>query len=183
VDDRLNYAAGVLPFTICAVAQTSTTALNKTMAGAIKTSGTGAVDAFYLQGSNPARLATFGLGTLADSSGLGDFFSTAGIFSASQPFIFLGRHDSSTVTTWLNGVQGTVDTTVSTLRGVGAGVIGAGYYNGSVTDFWPGSISEIIVCSTPQSDTTIRVLEGYLAHKWGLTSLLDLSHPYKSAPP
>ena len=29
------------------------------------------------------------------------------------------------------------------------------------------------------SETEIQKIEGYLAHKWGLTSSLPISHPYK----
>jgi hypothetical protein len=31
--------------------------------------------------------------------------------------------------------------------------------------------------------TTVIKAEGYLAHKWGLTSSLPVSHPYKSVAP
>ena len=31
--------------------------------------------------------------------------------------------------------------------------------------------------------STIEKAEGYLAHKWGRTSALQLSHPYKYTPP
>jgi hypothetical protein len=43
-------------------------------------------------------------------------------------------------------------------------------------------MSEVIVCT---SNTTgdRQLIEGYLAHKWGLTSQLPVSHPYKSTSP
>ncbi len=31
--------------------------------------------------------------------------------------------------------------------------------------------------------TDVQKAEGYLAHKWGLTSNLPVSHPYKSSAP
>lgn len=46
-----------------------------------------------------------------------------------------------------------------------------------------GHVAEIIILSSP-ADTAIRQkLEGYLAHKWGLTANLPSDHPYKSAAP
>ena len=44
-----------------------------------------------------------------------------------------------------------------------------------------GSVAEILYCEN--SSTIIKKrIEGYLAHKWGLTSLLDAAHPYKDLP-
>ena len=40
----------------------------------------------------------------------------------------------------------------------------------------------VIVPSLPSADTRQRI-EGYLAHKWGLTANLPSNHPYKSAAP
>jgi len=46
-----------------------------------------------------------------------------------------------------------------------------------------GQIAEIIICDTVLSTGDRQKVEGYLAHKWGLTGNLDISHPYKSSPP
>ena len=42
-----------------------------------------------------------------------------------------------------------------------------------------GKIGELIVLNSTDSDDRQK-LEGYLAHKWGLTSNLPDSHPFKS---
>jgi hypothetical protein len=42
---------------------------------------------------------------------------------------------------------------------------------------------EIIVASTLQSLDIRQRIEGYLAHKWGLTGSLPAGHPYKTVPP
>lgn len=42
---------------------------------------------------------------------------------------------------------------------------------------------EIISTSTDLADNDKQKIEGYLAHKWGLTSNLPGSHPYKTTPP
>ncbi len=47
---------------------------------------------------------------------------------------------------------------------------------------WNGAIGEIIhLC--PDSITDVQKVEGYLAHKWSLTTPFLASHPYKAAPP
>jgi hypothetical protein len=46
-----------------------------------------------------------------------------------------------------------------------------------------GDICEIVVLNTVASTTTRQQVEGYLAHKWGLTSNLPIDHPYKSVAP
>jgi hypothetical protein len=49
--------------------------------------------------------------------------------------------------------------------------------------FLNGQIGEIIFLSGVVNDTTRQLSEGYLAHKWGLQSLLDNNHPHKQRPP
>jgi hypothetical protein len=46
-----------------------------------------------------------------------------------------------------------------------------------------GNIAEIIFCDEKNSDATRQQIEGYLAHKWGLTANLPSNHPYKSVAP
>jgi len=45
-----------------------------------------------------------------------------------------------------------------------------------------GNIKEIIITSV-NTDTDREKIEGYLAHKWGLTSDLPSIHPYKTTAP
>ena len=51
--------------------------------------------------------------------------------------------------------------------------IGGRYYN--------GDLAELIVYNIPLSDGEIQMVEGYLAHKWGLNNLLPNSHPFKNS--
>lgn len=46
-----------------------------------------------------------------------------------------------------------------------------------------GRIYEIVLVSGIVSDADRQRVEGYLAHKWGLTANLPAGHPYKAAPP
>ena len=45
-----------------------------------------------------------------------------------------------------------------------------------------GAIAEIVIIDNVETDTR-QLIEGYLAHKWGLTANLPTDHPYKSSPP
>lgn len=54
----------------------------------------------------------------------------------------------------------------------------------ATTQNFPGDIAEILIIPTAIFTTDIRQrIEGYLAHKWGLTSKLAANHPYKNSPP
>lgn len=46
-----------------------------------------------------------------------------------------------------------------------------------------GAINELIVLNSYISDSDREKLEGYLAHKWGLTNNLPSNHPYKNNTP
>ena len=46
-----------------------------------------------------------------------------------------------------------------------------------------GDIAEVLVYNQSVNSVNRQKIEGYLAHKWGLTSSLELIHPYSSNPP
>jgi uncharacterized repeat protein (TIGR02543 family) len=60
-----------------------------------------------------------------------------------------------------------------------------GFSIGSVesANYWDGPIAEVIVFPNALSTSERQKLEGYLAHKWGLTSNLPVGHPYKTFAP
>jgi len=49
--------------------------------------------------------------------------------------------------------------------------------------FWTGYAAEIVISLSTHSTDTRQRIEGYLAHKWGLTANLPNDHPYKVNPP
>lgn len=49
--------------------------------------------------------------------------------------------------------------------------------------FSDGNLHELIIYNAPLSTTNREKVEGYLAHKWGLTANLPNNHPYKASPP
>lgn len=48
---------------------------------------------------------------------------------------------------------------------------------------WRGGIHELIICNKTLTEDIRFKYEGYLAHKWNLTNLLPITHPYKSNQP
>jgi hypothetical protein len=46
-----------------------------------------------------------------------------------------------------------------------------------------GNVFEIVVFNSVLSDAGFQKVEGYLAHKWGLTANLPAGHPYKTVGP
>ena len=61
-------------------------------------------------------------------------------------------------------------------------VIGARDQNG-ISAFGGVEIGEILVFDSALSDGQVSQMQGHLAHKWGLTSEMSNSHPYKAIPP
>jgi hypothetical protein len=80
---------------------------------------------------------------------------------------------------WTNGVvigqNNTAVTTYDTQNLALGSRFSANYLN--------GMISEFIVIPGAVSTSDRQKLEGYLAHKWGLTNSLPAGHPYKSVAP
>ena len=82
-------------------------------------------------------------------------------------------NNNSTATPYVNGVaQNTKTGTMPTLTGLTLGAQASGGQP------WNGPIGEILIFSTKLSDTDRQKIEGYLGHKWGLSSKLASSHPY-----
>ena len=53
-----------------------------------------------------------------------------------------------------------------------------GYDRGFTDRQWIGNLGELIIFEDALSDSEIEKIEGYLAHKWGLSSNLSNSHSY-----
>ena len=75
------------------------------------------------------------------------------------------------------GSSGTTSNTASSAVMIGTNG------NASSTAFFDGDIAEIVFAHQALGTTDREKLEGYLAHKWGLTANLPSSHPYKSIAP
>ena len=93
----------------------------------------------------------------------------------------LARNDTGTQA-WRNGtILGTRQTAASAanpvLNQIGRQNSPSGFY------YSTGFIAEIIIGRFDISDATRQKIEGYLAHKWGLTANLPSNHPYKLVGP
>ena len=61
-------------------------------------------------------------------------------------------------------------------------IIGARDHNG-ITSFASVEIGEIMIFDSALSDQEVLQVQGYLAHKWGLTEIMPDSHPFKDEKP
>jgi hypothetical protein len=61
--------------------------------------------------------------------------------------------------------------------------LGVGELVGSFTRYTNASIAEVVILPVAVTTAQQQLIEGYLAHKWGLEANLPAGHPYKSTPP
>ena len=80
-------------------------------------------------------------------------------------------------TTGLNGGTQTASVAFS-FSGTGTTNIGAS----ALTEYFEGTIHEVVVYSAALSATQRQQVEGYLAWKWGVQATLPTSHPYRYFP-
>lgn len=72
---------------------------------------------------------------------------------------------------------------VGTPQTISSGQGSIAYLGRRGDNYHNGKIGEIVVVASDISTADREKLEGYLAHKWGLTANLPSGHPYKSSPP
>jgi hypothetical protein len=75
------------------------------------------------------------------------------------------------------------NTLTSASTSTSRGVIGDAATTTDSADSLNGTIQEILIFNEELPDALRQKVEGYLAHKWGLTSLLPSDHPYKTEAP
>jgi len=63
------------------------------------------------------------------------------------------------------------------------GYVGSGRAMSFFGRYFDGKISELIIVPSVATTQDRQLIEGYLAHKWGLTANLPADHPYKTLPP
>jgi hypothetical protein len=99
---------------------------------------------------------------------------------------FVQAEDTSTnYFTYSNGVAQTQGATVYA-RGAGTYdyyCLGARYRTAAAASWFSGSIGEFIITNGILSATDRTKLEGYSAHKWGVSSSLPVLHTYLTTPP
>lgn len=83
--------------------------------------------------------------------------------------------------TWVNFVQGVSDTPAAHAQTSANNAIGT--LLGGGADTMNGQFHELVVFNTSLPTTQRQQVEGYLAWKWGLTSNLPSTHPFKTFKP
>ena len=119
----------------------------------------------------------------------------SGIRETSAPY---GRTVELTDNVW-HIIESQRSGTTATIRGNGT-ISNSGTVSSSATNLAPigigmridntvyqylknGAIAEVIIASYAIQDVDRQRIEGYLAHKWGLTANLPINHPYKTNAP
>jgi hypothetical protein len=95
--------------------------------------------------------------------------------------IFYSQLSGGSIRARING--GTEASTVSGNTEVLTGTMQVGRQYNQNTYCLNGDIAEIIFYNVGLSSTNREKVEGYLAHKWGLTGNLPAGHPYKTVVP
>ena len=132
-------------------------------------------------GRNSSSANSFGGGVREGSDPYGVFVTA----QDGQWNIIGNQRDYTTHNVWNNGdftnkSSNTVTSTATNSTRVGIG----GYADGSGSQQAANiDIAEIVFYQSALSLSNRQTIEGYLAHKWGLTSSLPNDHPYKSTAP
>lgn len=142
------------------------------------------VDGFYILGTNAYAGATR---------------RAANLNYALGPVNWLGPNDEiiSYVTTSTPAVSGSIfsfwrsGNTVALTQSTGTTVadttttatLNIGSRNNGALIQMSGNLHEVIFYNAELSTTNRQKVEGYLAHKWGLTANLPVTHPYKTVAP
>lgn len=126
----------------------------------------------YWLGNSPGNtLHIDNEGTSLRVFGVGSVIQTAQIVLLAKP----ATQSIGPAVVRQNGGQVGSDSTFTNLTGnISDMNIGGSFYP------WNGLISEVILCANSDS-RTIQLIEGYLAHKWGIE--LTSSHPFVNRPP
>jgi hypothetical protein len=66
---------------------------------------------------------------------------------------------------------------------VAGATFGVGCVTNSITRQFDGEIAEVLLYQGDVGQLNRQKIEGYLAHKYGMASVLPSTHPYKAAPP
>jgi len=85
------------------------------------------------------------------------------------------------VTPYMDATAGGANLTLSSLSTNTSSIIGAA--KTGTADFFTGYLAEMVLLSSNVATNVRQQIEGYLAHKWGLTANLPADHPYKTAVP
>jgi len=91
---------------------------------------------------------------------------------------------TTTGSVYKDGTLASTDSSFTSFAALSAqGYLVGARFTGSVSTFLRGRVAEIVYTNSSLSTLNRQKLEGYLAHKWGLTANLPNDHPYKTVGP
>ncbi len=134
--------------------------------------------ALGMDGSNPRQLAISRTGQATSSTNLTPGTTTSRVSAYVSTGISSGN---VSVSIFMDGTQASSAVSLTSLLSNNESLIGAS--RNGLQDLYSGTIAEIVLVSEVVSTNTRQKVEGYLAHKWGLTANLPADHPYKTAVP
>lgn len=131
-------------------------------------------------GRNGSSANSFGGGVRESSDPYGVFVTA----TDNQWNIIANQRDGTIHNVWNNGdfANRSSNSVVSTATNTNVVGIG-GWYNNNSQQAQNIDIAEIVFYNSALDSTERNVIEGYLAHKWGLQSNLPVGHPYKDVAP
>jgi hypothetical protein len=124
---------------------------------------------------NSSSANTSAIGTYRNS-----LYGPAVAISSNSPFIAVSQYDGTNVSLWRNGTAGNPVTSTGSFAITKYGI---GNQATPTTEYWEGTIGEVIVLNIALTDAQRQQIEGYLAWKWGINGSLPTNHPYYSAKP
>ena len=139
--------------------------------------GTGDVRGFLGTGPSNSNYATF----FGNGASWNDILSNTPNQSITSTSILgvVKDNEVAGATPYVNGIaQNTKNGTTTTATGF---ILGSSPGGGS--QHWNGIIAEVIIQFLLSTNLQRLLIEGYLAHKWGLQANLPNDHPYKNAAP
>jgi hypothetical protein len=126
------------------------------------------VIALFNQGSS-SSITTYRVASVAGST-----------ITTNTAFQVVCKYNGTTGYLWKDGTSGGSSASSGTF---GVTKYGIGNQANPTTEYWIGSIGEVLIYNVALTDTQRQLVEGYLAWKWGLQASLPADHPYKSAGP
>jgi len=90
--------------------------------------------------------------------------------------------DTSQMTLYKDGTGATPSTVTHSLNTTAGLRIGNSLWSTATVEYWDGKYCEIILL-LDTGDTNRQLVEGYLAHKWGIAGSLPSWHPYEDSAP
>lgn len=98
------------------------------------------------------------------------------------PFLAVSLYTGASNIMYLNGGTGSGSAFSFTLN-TGSYTVACDNSNAGYMGYMTGNIGELLVYSNALTTSQRQQVEGYLAWKWGLQTLLPVIHPYKIGPP